>query len=63
MTAKEILQMVDEECRKAGLHYVIQVDDGEHISGKFHVITNSKLHDMGRACNSLADKYEEHEIK
>lgn len=63
MTAKEILQMVDEECRKAGLHYVIQVDDGEHISGQFYVITNSRLHDMGRACNLLADDYEEHEIK
>ena len=62
MTVQEILQMVDEECKKAGFKYMIHIDDGEHISGQYSVTTNSRLHDMARACNKLSDTSSEHEI-
>lgn len=61
-TVKELIELVHNECMEHGWHYLIQIDDGEHISGRYKVITNSKLHDMGRAISKLSDHYEEKEV-
>ncbi len=59
MTKEEIIKMVSEECAKAGFYYLIQIDDGQEMSGKYNVKTNSKLHNMAKECNKLSDSYNE----
>ncbi len=59
MTKQELMNLVEVECKKNGWHYLIQIDDGEHIDGKYYVKTDSRLHEMANAINQLSDNYSE----
>ena len=61
-TVEELINFVTEECEKHGWHHLIQVDDGEHITGHYNVVTNSRLHGFAMAVNKMTDIYEERKI-
>lgn len=58
-TVNDLIDFVSEECDKNGWHYLIQIDDGESIKGRWKAVTDSKLHNMAGAVNRLADSVKE----
>lgn len=59
MTKEELMKLVADECAKNGWKHIIQIDDGEYISGQYNVRTDSRLHNMARAINALSDHVNE----
>lgn len=55
--------LVDAKCimDELGWYYMMQIEntDEDKIEGTYHVRTDSKLHSMARACNTIADSFEE----
>lgn len=62
-TAQEIIDEFAKVCEENGYKFLIQVDDGEHVTGKYFVRTGSRLHEMCRAVNDLSDTYTDTKIR
>lgn len=55
MNNKELLATIKALCEEAGVKYLVQVDDGEHVDGMWHCSTNTRLEEMVEAVNRLSD--------
>lgn len=58
-TVQDIINDLVKECKDNGYTFLVQIDDGKHITGQYEVVTGSKLHTMTKAVNKLTDTYSE----